>query len=198
MAYQDYSSHFNYKGLLTYQELNQLGANDEYFKSGSVSVSGDWTFGGNVTVNGNLNLATIDAKARAYASGTQSVDGTAVVNLDLENFDLGSDFDTSTHRFTAPRSGYYQISACIHYSAVQTGASVTAHIQKNGSTPVLSSAQSNAEVPMTLTIADILYLNAGDYIELMAETSGGTATVYGVSGANYVGAYTHLAVSQLL
>ena len=46
MGYENYSEHFVYKQLLTYQELNQLGSNDEYFKSGaSVSVGGAWTFG---------------------------------------------------------------------------------------------------------------------------------------------------------
>ena len=40
MAYVDYSQHFVYKGLLTYQELNQLGANCEYFKNETVSVGG--------------------------------------------------------------------------------------------------------------------------------------------------------------
>ena len=33
MAYVDYSAAFAYKDLLTYQKLNQLGANDAYFKA---------------------------------------------------------------------------------------------------------------------------------------------------------------------
>jgi len=44
MAYSDYSSHFSYKMLATYQDQNQHGANAEYFKSGNAVPTGAWTF----------------------------------------------------------------------------------------------------------------------------------------------------------
>jgi len=38
MAYVDLSAHFTYKKLLTYQDMNQLGANDEALRIGSAGI----------------------------------------------------------------------------------------------------------------------------------------------------------------
>lgn len=57
MAYVDYSAAFAYKDLLTYQKLNQLGANDEWLK---LFTTVAWTsYSASSTVNGFSGTPTV-------------------------------------------------------------------------------------------------------------------------------------------
>src|SRR5207302_6539051 len=57
-------------------------------------------------------------KVRVHMSATQSVPGTGepatVVNLNTVDFDSANGFDTTTHQYTIPVSGYYQVNAKCH------------------------------------------------------------------------------------
>ena len=57
-------------------------------------------------------------KMRVHMSATQSVPGTGepatVVNLNTIDFDTANGFDTTTHQYTIPISGWYQVNAKCH------------------------------------------------------------------------------------
>ncbi len=67
MAYVDYSAAFAYKDLLTYQKLNQLGANDVYLKAltdnvnQDVKTSASPTFAGLTLENSGLHVLDTNA-----------------------------------------------------------------------------------------------------------------------------------------
>ena len=63
MAYTDMSAAFAYRDLLTYQNMNIMGANDEYFKTGNPTVTGAWTF----DQNSDVNAFFIDTESTTYS-----------------------------------------------------------------------------------------------------------------------------------
>ena len=139
---------------------------------------------------------------RTYASGSQAADDTAdVIKFDEEDFDLGSDFDTSTYRFTAPRTGYYQINASIRARFFSSsGDSLRVAVWKNGADELTRNKVygANTAYEHILSLSDIQYLNANDYLDLRTiMNGGGTATIGGQDpAADHP--YTFLSVAQLL
>ncbi len=83
---------------------------------------------GEVMVSGNMPAFS------AYASSAQSFsNGTfAKVQINTENFDTNSNFDTTNYRFTPTVAGYYQFNIEISMSGSATGV-VLASLYKNGS-----------------------------------------------------------------
>ena len=121
-----------------------------------------------------------------------------MIQLNAESFDLGNDFDASTHRFTAPRTGYYQVNAGVLYTSLGTDIdTIVTAIEKNGTAPWVVAKESSRQDEVVHTIADIMYLNANDYIELFNDYSGPTGAAVTIYGNSY-GIYTYLSVSQLL
>lgn len=63
-------------------------------------------------------------KFSAYASSNQSTSANTwtLMNFDTKQYDTSSNFNTTTHLFTVPVSGYYAFSACVVILASGTGA----------------------------------------------------------------------------
>jgi hypothetical protein len=117
------------------------------------------------------------SRARAYLSAVQSIPNGSwtKINLDAKNYDGLGEFDTVNHRFTAQSAGYYAVSAVVSFAANATGIR-SLMIYKNGSYNT-SGQQTNAVSGnwTRLSLSDIVYLAAGDYLELYAYQTSGTA-----------------------
>jgi hypothetical protein len=121
-------------------------------------------------------------KARAYRNGAQSnlTDNTSTkVQLNAENYDINSNFDTSNYRYTAPVTGYYNVNARISYSGTIASKLYMAQIYVNGSIYTLAYSANGADGNGVhdVAISDIVYAEAGQYIELYAKVLCGANTV---------------------
>lgn len=125
------------------------------------------------------------AKAR-YGGGTQTIAqaSATILNASTKTFDtLNSVTTGASWKFTAPKSGYYKLSASVQYVSrtYADGNLIVLQLFKNG---VFASQGSGWEASGTPTIltssahVDTLYLAKNDYIDFRAynEGSGGTNT----------------------
>lgn len=105
--------------------------------------------------------------ARAYASGNYNPSDTSwhQVQLNTENYDVSSNFNTGTYRFTAPSSGYYQINASM-LGSFNSGNDHNLAIRVNGSDITYIGAGANYSYDTSLSFSDTYYLATNDYVEL--------------------------------
>lgn len=117
------------------------------------------------------------SRCRVYLSGsnqTISSSSNTKVQLNAENHDEQNEFDpTTNHRFTASKEGYYLICAAIHLLSPSDGQRIIARIYKNGSPQGSITICVGGTINSSSGVADILQLNAGDYIELYAHQDSG-------------------------
>ena len=122
------------------------------------------------------------SSVRYYCSGELSVPNNTwkKVPIDTKVYDGLGEFDPTTNRFTTKESGYYLATFKADWSVPVADKAYTISIRKNGTNfscreeylPV-------ADVGVQL-ITDLIYLNAGDYLEFWAyQYSGSTATISG-------------------
>ena len=137
------------------------------------------TFGAGIDVTGNV---VTDAPAfHAYPSATASAShGTwTKVPINTERFDLTSDFDTSTYRFTPSVEGYYSVTGMISFG--ENIASVEAGLSFNGSIAYNGTANWSNNVN-SMSTALIYFNGSSDYVELYAiQWSGATKTIQNTS-----------------
>lgn len=118
-------------------------------------------------------------KFHAYCSSGKTIANTSlVVDFQTELFDPNNNFDTSTSRYTAPISGYYQINAQVWMGVAGAGSAEYCNIfvRKNASGNILESMRhngsDNANRLMRPNVSAIVYLAAGDYIDVVASFTG--------------------------
>jgi hypothetical protein len=133
---------------------------------------------------------------RAYqTSNVNYVTGYTIVALDAADYDYGSNFNTSTKRYTAPNTGLYDVRAAavaLLNNAVQ---SWVFEIRKNGTMVTrgaITARGGSSGDGYDLAVGDVLALTAGDYLELWINNSGANATTVG-GAVNQ----THMAVRQV-
>ncbi len=132
-------------------------------------------------------VAGTKARVRAYKSGGNQQIDTAYekVLFESESFDTGSNFASST--FTAPRTGYYLITANGDGDSNSSngGRSTSIAIYKDG--VIYSSTSTNrtdaAAALSGITITDVLYLTATQTIEIYAKSATESADFF--SGEQY-------------
>lgn len=123
-----------------------------------------------------LSRSFVEPTFSAYRSGsTQTVaDGTStIVQMQSEEFDSDSCYDTGTYRFTAPVAGYYKFEGQITGYASGSITAIGATIRKN--TTVLRTAASNLNFNATsssVAVTAIIPLAVTDYVDLFGLVSG--------------------------
>ena len=109
----------------------------------------------NVVGNGPL--------ARASSSSSQSITANVATKVTLvEGNDTNNDFNSSS--FTCSVAGYYMINGSVSVSAGVTF--LDSSIRINGSSFTAIKGNLSSATGYRSTVADVLYLNASDYIEL--------------------------------
>lgn len=136
-----------------------------------------------------IDITHTNYGARAYLSAHQNIPSGAFtkVQLDTEDYDLGSDFDTTLSKFVAPVSGYYLVTATAGwYDSLAAGQTVLLGIYKNG-VKVCGLQPAPDGVSPGNSISDVLYLVANDYLELYVyQGTGSDRRLYGTSTNTYM------------
>jgi hypothetical protein len=143
--------------------------------------------------------AVASYKARAYLGSAQSIPNGAAtkINIDTENFDPESCFDTANKRFICPAPGYY-----LAMNNLQFGENVVldkryyAYIYKNGANKAAQKVWTNdggAADSYNIEVTDLLDCALNDYIEAYCSHAAGIDTI----GLNPNTAYTFFAVHSL-
>ena len=181
----------------------------------SVTISGDTSgsiilqapaVAGSTTLTLPSTSGTVLTSANAFSAGTGPAFGaygpagtlqslttnvTTKVQINTEDFDTNSNFDTSNYRFTPTVAGYYQVTGQVYYSGSGI-TQVNARIYKNGSlvrngTPVLCSSVTD----IIALASTLVYMNGStDYLELYARgTFSGATSVSGAATDTYFQAF---------
>lgn len=152
---------------------------------------------GNDITAGMLSRGYVERSYRMRARNTSSTVAATTptkIHLDTIDYDPNNNFDNVTNfRYTAPVTGYYLVTVEVVFYSVGSGANFGAFLYKNGAAIDAGGTSSGAISSPTVTIASIYALTAGDYLEVFADSSTGTAATFG----NSTNAYSSLAVHFL-
>lgn len=135
----------------------------------------------------NISYLSPRSGVVAYASGSQALTANVItkVALDTAGLDLLSEFNTSTYRFTAKYAGLYQVNGAIRFNSTTTTVYCDSFIVANGLTAFPSGWAQNVGITPLIQIfqvSTLVYLAAGEYIELWCRAQGAGVTAGGVSG----------------
>jgi len=133
---------------------------------------------------------------RVFSSTSSSIPSTTYTTVDFNviDFDVTGDFNIITDRFICPSSGYYLVSVMITFTPMYDGEFISAGAYSEGVFEAGSYAQASHTNVLSTGFTDVVYLNAGDYLEVKVYHSGSTARlVYG----NSAGTYTYLTITAV-
>jgi hypothetical protein len=138
---------------------------------------------GTFMVSGNMPAFFV----RPSAGQTITLSTNTKIQLNTEEFDTNSNFDTTTYRFTPTVAGYYQISAGLRGTGATTNTQTAIFIYKNGSAYVANYSQSTS-LTQYPTISALISMNGStDYIEFYGRVEGsGTASFGTTADGAYV------------
>lgn len=126
--------------------------------------------------------------ARAFLNSSYEISGFTlnVVNFTVLDYDTTGDFNITTDRFICPTSGYYLISGMITYSSMDGGEIIYLAARREGVIEAGCFAQASHVGELSTGFSDIVYLNEGDYVELVTQQiSLILKTIYGDSAGTY-------------
>lgn len=135
----------------------------------------------------NSNVATHPYKFNVYrvAAYTTAAAAFTKMPLDTQDFDPNSNYDrTTNYRYTAPVSGYYYLGGEMNYNAVIGNSLVT--IYKNGVEHTRGN-QNTVVNNLGTTVSAVIYLSAGDYVELWYYTQTAVLLNAASIGARFFG-----------
>lgn len=109
--------------------------------------------------------------------------GTADIIFDTELFDTNSNFDTTTGKYTAPISGFYQFNANITLSTAAANLGYATAIKKNGTIVAHTNAvmMYSGAYSHGFNLSTLLQLVAGDYITVNEAGNSGRPIVVGAA-----------------
>ncbi len=135
------------------------------------------TISGGIVTAGTC-VSNADASARVTHNASQSVNSTlAALVFNTETYDTNNLHSTSsnTSRLTAPVAGTYVISAGVTFSDGNEDRNL--QIRLNGTTTYISKDSLDSQASGSMTTTTTYYLNANDYVEVMASSTGLSETV---------------------
>lgn len=142
-----------------------------------------------ITSAGSLAVDAVRRSAiRAYRTTSDQIIGDSTftkVQFNEESFDVLSEYDKTTNfRFTAISSGYYFVCANVMFKTGSLTDQTEINFYVNGS-PVLVSRRMAIHASETFSASDVLYLTAGQYVEVYAFSSTGNEIIAGNNYSNF-------------
>lgn len=159
---------------------------DDYLKLAEVAVANGFTSILNADITDTRVLSTLQngiqsVKAKAYINTTQdnlTDNAYTKVLLNTEVYDTGSNFDIANSRFVAPVTGYYQVNANVNYINPIANKRYGSVIYVNGASAKFSAVSIGSDTGVIYSpVSALLYVEAGQYIELYAWVFCGANTV---------------------
>lgn len=123
-----------------------------------------------------LNFNSDPIAGKMYASSAQATtDSISVVQLNNNSLAVDITADTANYRFTVVNPGYYYIMGQVAYAAPVADKSYNAFIYKNNSLLTRGTGHSSNTDSISVTTSNIIYLIAGDYIDLRCGQNSGSS-----------------------
>src|SRR5210317_2314547 len=156
-------------------------------QSESLNLADTYDFTGTVTGAGGSNTPTFRAKLNSnqtISNGTNTI-----ITFPIEEFDVGSNYDTSNGKFTPTTAGKYFLYCKLKVEI--SGGIVYMEFRKNGSN-VHSNYQNVSSRPSgdhTIQLSTIQSANgSSDYFEVnYYQGTGSSKTLYGGSDSSFMG-----------
>ena len=134
----------------------------------------------NPTINFTDKAASMNVKCDVTLSTDWSLasESTTTIPFDSENYDIGSDFNTSTYKFVAPVAGYYLVTLNVRATGLLDGKRLAAGI-KVGSNTVLFGQNAGSgtgnSVLVSVNLSKVLSLSVSDEVTATAFQDTGSA-----------------------
>lgn len=128
-----------------------------------------------INTNDGMNIT---AKAKASLGTRQSDianETDTLINLDTEQYDIGGNFNTTTHLFTVPVTGYYLVTFNCRWGSTVANKLYRAYV-KAGSIIVNTFNQTSMVDSFHCGGATIVYLTSGTEVGLWCKQYSGAAT----------------------
>jgi hypothetical protein len=155
--------------------------------SGTITIGAS---GETITVPTGVTLDTTSATQNRPAfqvgrSTNQTLsDGTnTVIAFDISRFDIGSNYSTSTYRFTAPKAGRYFFTTQVRIDNAPSGGYVRCYFGVNGNSGysgsnfnyghVISGGNHSTDYE-SFSVSAVLNLSVNDYVQVFAGKQGNT------------------------
>ncbi len=124
--------------------------------------------------------------ARAFLATSYSTLDTVWVKIDFDvlDYDVSNDFNIITDQFICPTSGYYLISGMVTFDSMQDGETIRVGAFSEGVIKAESIAHASDTEDLSAGFTEIVFLNAGDYLEFVAYYTG-AGSIYGDSSGKY-------------
>ena len=158
--------------------------------SGTITLGAS---GETITVPTGVTLDTTSATQNrpAFQAGISSTvalgsSSNTLIPLDVARYDIGSNYNTSTYRFTAPKAGRYLFAATIRFDGAASGSYMRCYFAVNGNSGysganytfghVISGGNHSTDYE-SLALTAVLNLAANDYVQVYGGRNGGSSSV---------------------
>jgi hypothetical protein len=125
----------------------------------------------------------------AYAGTNQTISNSTdtKIQINIEEFDTNSNYDTTNYRFTPTVSGYYQVSGASNFAASATGLR-NLMLFKNGALyKTLQNVAANSTDYMNPSGSCLVFFNGTtDYVELYVKQSSGGSLATSASTSSQI------------
>jgi len=120
-------------------------------------------------------------KARVYTSNNQVLVANTeeILELNQETFDIGSNFDTGTYKFTAPVTGYYQIDVSVRYAINADQDQITTRVKVGDTVTLEGKGQASGASTLQGIVSGLLFLTAADEVSVWVMNNDNADTISG-------------------
>lgn len=125
-----------------------------------------------------LSLVRVNLSANQVLTTT----GWQKATFNSEVFDTSNEFDTTTNRFTATKSGFYRVNAALHTNNQSNNQFYSIGIRVNGNFYQQTSANHFGNGAVDRAVNCLVQLNIGDYVEVFVENYQTGVEIDGFSG----------------
>lgn len=147
-----------------------------YYTAPSVAAGDAQTFTEKFAVTPEGRVTNTTDAFRAGFSATQSAGVNEANNYSVESFDINSNFDPVTGRFTAPVTGLYHFDFSVQSNSA--GGYVIGALRVGGvTTNVAAVAVSASGINVIAGASAVLQLTGGQYVSVYLSVGGGLATL---------------------
>lgn len=139
--------------------------------------------GGTSWANANNTLSVVRANLNAnQALGTG---GWQKITFNTVVFDANTEFVTGTNRFVAAKTGYYEVNAGYHTDVQSNTQYYSIGVYKNGTLYQMNAGNHTNIGIVSRNVKCIVFLNAGEYVEIFAENYQVGVNLDSYSGKTY-------------
>jgi len=158
-----------------FQMTNGAAAN--YILQSDATGNGSWVIAPNNTLS--VVRTNLSANQALTTAGWQ------LLNFNTVVFDSNAEFNTGTNKFVAAKTGYYQVNAGYHTDNQSNMQFYSIGVRKNGALYQQTTGNHINNGPVTRTINCLVYLTAGEDVEIFVENYQSGVTIDSYSGKTY-------------